>query len=182
MWNPSALNWFSLCLFNCKPRRLQSHVPSVQNVETVPPARCTSHTASQGLVSWRPPSWIPPFPFGDIEMMSTLLWIPWQHKSQNSNAPGHGCVSRHSVQSSFGQSLLVERSECKQLLQGTGCREIGPVSAWILLKLARNICLLWFPWYSWAPGSLLCESVTTFTCTKKCDCNVIVKMKKLITL
>lgn len=52
-----------------------------------------------------------------------------------------------------------------------------------LFKLEGNTRLPRFNWYNSASGSLLClcESVTTFTCNKRCDCrNVAVVNDSLL--
>lgn len=83
--------------------RWESHVFSVQFCGKVLPGSRTTETTSLSLVS---EGWIPPFPLGVIEIVSLLLWIPWQHEPQYSNATGHERVSRLSVQSSSGESLV----------------------------------------------------------------------------
>lgn len=143
---------------------------------------CQAHVSHSqpGSCVLRPPSWIPAFPLSVIEMMSALLWLPWQREPQNSNAPGHGRASGRSAESSSGQS-------CSVALIGAGsfCREPDPEEQAPSVP-AFSSKTGWKHWSSvvfltqlaWRSLLCLCESVTAFTCTKKCDCNVFMKIMK----
>lgn len=104
LFREQCSNWF--CLKH-KPRWLRMRNSCAFST------KCGNRPSCQAYVSQSPPgsrvlrllSQIPPFPLCLIEMMSALLWIPWQHEPQGSYVPGHGCVSRHSAQSSSGQSF-----------------------------------------------------------------------------
>lgn len=113
-----------------------------------------------------------------IDMMSTLLWIPWQPKTEMWRVTGVCWVtrcSRHLVRVS-GVKLFVQRAESFRKIQ----RKWTILSLLSLLQLDGKILLLRFLQDNLASGSplCLCESVTTFTCREKCDHNVIIKDRK----
>lgn len=184
---PSSENssWIDLvsAFFKPKPRRLQMGISCVffkskmWKLSLLPGVRLT-HTASDGLVSEGPPSRFPAFPLprcyrDDVSIVVNPLTTV-NCKTVMLQVTGV-CRSHHLVRVSLCYMLLAQQSECTQRFAEN---RLSPCQ-YSLLKLDGNIRPLWFPWYNLASGSLLClcESATTFTCTKKCDCNVIIKMK-----
>lgn len=85
-----------------------------------------------------------PFPFGVIEITSALLWIPWQHEPQNSNATGHGCVC---PRSHLLVRVLVERAvigwAVRKLVQGNWSHSNRPSLCLHSLKIRwKHLCIL----------------------------------------
>lgn len=108
--NSQFLNWFSLCIFKCKPRRLQMGISCVFSTKCGNRPSCQAHVSRSqaGSRAWRQPSRAPPFP-----PLALSRWCQRCCESldnaihKTAMRRGHGCVPRHSAQSSSGQSFCV---------------------------------------------------------------------------
>ena len=148
----------------------------------VRPARPSSHASSSGLVSWSCRTRSLPFPLSLIEMMSALLWIPWQRQPQHRGAAGHGCVSLGPViiwPAAFRAAVISwERWEHWENWIQRSSRCQNPV-----LKLHGDFCFLWFPPTRPPPGrGCVCMShrPQPACASKKSDFNVVMKIMSLI--